>query len=178
MTKKAMPKESVSVEKRICCLFAENYTKWLSYAVRHKVKTEDAEDIIQSLSVRLLERKESLPLHGQEAYVMEALKNAIINHFTRTKQFETLQEEFFPAEASTEEIVLESLNREDVRKAVNRLSPVQRDVIHMLYFQHMTVSQIAEKMNMTDNEVRSYKSRAVRALRSILSDMEKEERTT
>ena len=89
-----------------------------------------------------------------------------------------MQEEFFPAEASTEEIVLESLNREDVRKAVNRLSPVQRDVIHMLYFQHMTVSQIAEKMNMTDNEVRSYKSRAVRALRSILSDMEKEEGTT
>lgn len=177
MVKEAGQREKA--EHKINRLFTANYGKWLGYAVRHNLNSNDAEDIIQSVVLRILEKKDSLillPDNELEAYIMESIKNAIKNSLTRTKQFDSLQEEFFPSEESAEEIVLTGLEYSDIKEAVRKLSEVQRTIIYMNYYQNIEVSQIAKELDMTDNAVRSYKSRAMKMLRRIIADKNIEKR--
>lgn len=167
-------RQGETAEEKIKHLFTENYGKWLGYAMKRNIRREDAEDIIQDVTVRILEKKDvlmQLPGTDLEAYMMESLKNAIKNAVTRKKRFEPLQEEYFPAEESAEEIVLTELKYEAMKMAVGELSETQRDIIYMNYYQNIGVSQIAEKTGMTDNAVRTYKSRAAKVLRRILANI-------
>lgn len=156
-------------------LFAENYGKWIGYALKHNIKRENAEDTIQNIMIRFLEKGDRLTLlpgSGLEAYMMETLKNNLKNVVTRTKSFAALEEAFFPEEESTEEAVLTHLEYESVREAVKYLPQIQKEIIYMIYYQNLDVSQIAGQMGMASNLVRAYKSRAVKKLRKILADID------
>jgi len=156
-------------------LFMKNYGKWLGYALKHNITRDDAEDLIQDLAVKFLEKQDNLaqlPDQDLEAYMMASLKNAIRNSLARTKRAEPLEEGTLPAEESTEEIVLTHLEYENVKEAVKQLPEIQRDIVYMNYYQNIETARIAEKTGMAGNAVRANKSRAVKLLRRILAAME------
>lgn len=175
MIKSAGQRETT--EQRIERLFMENCRKWTGYAVRHGIREQDAGDIIQDIMVSLLMKKDSLMLFTDmnlEAYMMETLKNAVKNKLARTRPAEILKEEMLPVVESSEQIVLRNLDFENLKEAVKKLSPDQREIIRMLFYENKKVSQAAQLMGRKEDVIRTYSHRAAAKLRKILEAMDKE----
>lgn len=162
-------------EQKMEKLFIKNYGKWSGYAVRHGILHHDAEDIVNDIfAVLWAKRDELLPLPYEEleAYAMKALKNSISNKCRREKPFFPLVEELSFVDESPEEVVLNQLDFENVKRAVKMLAYPQREIIHMMYFENMKTAEVAQALGIQINTIYTYRQRAIQKLRRILKEIE------
>ena len=71
---------------------------------------------------------------------------------------------------ATSEIVDDRTPSVDARAALNALSPQQRAVVYLTYWEDLTPAQIADLLNVGEGTVRKQLARAREALRSILDE--------
>ena len=54
--------------------------------------------------------------------------------------------------------------KKEIDKAVNNLSPIHRDIIHFKYFEGLEWSEIVEKMNYEERQLRNKKNEAIKSI--------------
>ncbi|WP_262701991.1 MULTISPECIES: RNA polymerase sigma factor [Streptomyces] len=145
-----------------------------------------AEDIASETFVRAFRRISSYSNHGRPfiAWLTTIARNLIIDHFRmlgrRGEVFalpvddyhsESWQEQqWLTSVPSAEDEVMDSLERERVRRALSALSPQQRNVLLLQVWGGLKNGEIAERLEIGSTaSVRSTRHRAIAALRSALN---------
>lgn len=147
-----------------------------TYAVVYHVlrSHENAEDVTQDAFIKAFERLHQL--NDQEkfaAWLAVIATNLAKNYLKRQKKIvitDTLPESTLNEElADTENEAMRNLEREKVRRAIDKLSPEQYAVIVLYYYDDLKVEEIALMLKTRPGTV---KSRLFRARKKIAAELE------
>ncbi|WNR45429.1 RNA polymerase sigma factor [Paenibacillus roseipurpureus] len=143
-----------------------------------------AEEVVQELFLRIWNAAERFDFeHGKLTSWMFTLTRNIAIDILRKKQnrtwgqtTESEQLNRMPdSSKSTEEVVLEDLRGEEIRKALHGLSPDQQQVVELIYYQGYTQQEVSDGQAIPLGTVKSRVRLALKQLRVRLAGVGKEE---
>ncbi len=152
-------------------LMSQLRPKMYRFALAFIKRTDEAEDVVQDVGVKLWERHVELEsLRSVEAYAMSAVKNRCLD-YTRSQQSKT--SELTEALHTThEQTPYKSVEQADltafVRKLIEKLPVQQQMVIRLRDIEGYELDEIAVILDMNEGTVRTNLSRARQKIREEL----------
>ena len=149
----------------------KRYQIKLLYFVLRIINSEtDAEEIVQDTFVKIYSKIERIDVSKKfSTYLFEIAKNAAFSQLRKKKREVALDKAYALGE---EDRSLENLIRSEdavgLRKAVSKLSDQHRQVLELYYFKDFSYKQIATRLHMPINTIRTHLRRAKVALRKEL----------
>jgi|GEM_PF-2587538 len=113
------------------------------------------------------------------AYLAQQLRFHYLEETRKSKPALSLQgrageegtlEDVLPAKEDTEEEVMEMQMEEKIKQALNQLSDQQRNIIIEIFFNNKKLPQVADDMEITYETAKTHKKRAMKKLRSLISN--------
>ena len=153
---------------------AYNLASWLTRS------HEDAEDVVQEALLRAFSGLESFRGEDAKAWLLTIVRNSCMTWFKRNRNaavmsgFDEQDEDPMEPSPDPEEILLISCDREQVRKALERLPSDFREAIVLRELESLSYKEIATIVNVPVGTVMSRLSRGREYLRRILSSPQKE----
>ena len=150
-------------------LYREFYPKVLGY-VRSKVSPSDAEDVTANVFVKVYANLEHFDEQraSLSTWIYTITHNTVIDHWKRQESAPlSLEEhlEYLSEDAAPEmDDTLQALS-----EALEKLTPVQRDVVILHYYYGLQHSEIARKLHLTPANTRKICSLALTALRKNMN---------
>ena len=119
-------------------------------------------------------KRESLRVINLEAFLAVSLRNLIIDYVRRNIQEEHYLEKlqhFFPTEAfvTSEAVQLNELT-EAIQNALAKLPEKTREVFVLNRFEHLTIREIALRLNLSEKTIEYHLARSTAFLRQNLRD--------
>ncbi|MHA4893308.1 RNA polymerase sigma factor [Pedobacter sp. PWIIR3] len=157
--------------------FAEIYNRFYSLLYVHayrRLNDEDAaNDLMQDVFVGLWERRDQLVLKGSlSSYLYAVVRNRIIDLFSHSKVSEkylsSLGAYFEQDKYEADFKVRESQLRTLIEKEIAALPEAERQIFTMSRMEDMSYREIAEKLDMTEEAVKSKMKRTLKVLRGRL----------
>ena len=132
-------------------------------------RRDEAEDVTHDTIEKLWRRREFLDgCRDVEAFVMTSLRNGCYDRLRRVRPLAGDTFPFLAAEAEDERAEA----REIVAKAMARLSPKLREVLHLKDIEGYATHEIARMLGVEENQVRTILSRARKGLRETIEKMD------
>ena len=145
--------------------------KMFRFALAYTKRSDEAEDVVQDVGIKLWERREELAaVQSVEAYAMGAVRNRCMDyarspHSRSGELIETI-------DAVHEQTPYKKLEQADmaayVRRLVDKLPEQQQMVIRLRDIEGLEMEEIAEILGMNGNTVRANLSRARQKIRDEL----------
>lgn len=130
---------------------------------------DEAEDVTHDTLEKLWRRREALDsCRDVEAFAMTSVRNGCYDHLRRLKTSDEGILSLLPVEAEAERAEA----REVVAKAMAVLSPKLREVLHLKDIEGYATYEIAEMLDVEENQIRTILSRARKGLRETIEKME------
>ncbi len=160
-------------EARLTGLFNEYYNKIARYAfVRVRNRTE-AEDIASEVFLKALHSLESYKQQGipMQAWLFRIAHNLVVDHFRKTAKKKTIPIDSVQIESVTDPVKTAETNIElaRVNKAMEQLTPAQREVIRLRFFGGFTSKEVGQILNKGDGAIREMQRAATQSLRNLLT---------
>ncbi|MVM38824.1 RNA polymerase sigma-70 factor [Spirosoma sp. HMF3257] len=158
--------------------FRELYDRyWYKmYVIAHRKlrRKEVAEELAQELFVMIWQKRESLRVINLQAFLGVSLKNLMIDYIRRNIQEEHYLDQlqqFFPAEtfATMEAVQLNELS-EAIQNTLAKLPEKTREIFILNRFEHLTIREIAQRLNLSEKTIEYHLSRSTTFLRQNLRD--------
>lgn len=129
----------------------------------------DADDIFQEVFIRLVSNIQKLqnPEHVK-AWLIRVTINCSKKHFARFKNQDVFSIEDLEQTGTEEEGYLQAEGQGPVSLAVGKLPPKYRNVVHLFYFEEMSVQEIAQATGQKETTVKSQLFRAREMLEEML----------
>jgi len=154
--------------------FRQLYELYADQIFRHiylKVGNHDlAEDLTQTVFLKAWEAIDrfqwrDIPFHH---WLLRTARNTVIDHFrTRKPPPEPVPEEL-PATDDPEGVVLQGVTIDELRRAIQRLSSDQQDVILLRFVEELPAVEVGQIIGKSEAAVRVIQHRALAALRKQL----------
>jgi len=145
--------------------------KLYRFALAFTKRTDEAEDVVQEVGIRLWERRDELEaLRSIEAYAMSAVRNRCLD-YARSPHHRTdeLTEIHDTAHEQTPHERLEQTDMAAfVRRLMDRLPEQQQTVMRLRDIEGYELDEIAGMLGMNDGAVRTALSRARQKIRDEL----------
>lgn len=140
------------------------------YALRFVKRGDDAKDIVQDAFIGVYEHLEKFDeKRSFSAYLYRVVKNGAISFLRKQKRLTSLHRlEIVDETEEQEEALIKKLRSRSVRQAIDALDGKYKKVINLYYFDDLSYEEIARKLVMPINTVRTYIRRAKIRLRSHL----------
>jgi RNA polymerase sigma-70 factor, ECF subfamily len=141
-------------------------------ARRRDQQSGSSDDLVQETMLRLWRSAHRFdPRRGTEpAFVAAVARNAAIDmarHRAIRAAVPTAEiGDLVPPSAPATELVADAIA---VREALVRLTPRQRELVHLAYFDHLTQQEIADRLGLPLGTVKSRTFEALRVLRAALA---------
>jgi RNA polymerase sigma factor (sigma-70 family) len=132
------------------------------------VGPSDAQDVVSSAMLRLLDRPDS-SVKQPRPYLYQTVANQARNH----KRGEARRRSRELRVAPTDRVPALPEPYPEVREAIERLSVRQRAVVYLAYWEDLTEEAIAEHLGIGAGSVRTHLARARRHLRKALDDYDR-----
>ena len=145
--------------------------KLYRFALAFTRRTDEAEDVVQEVGVKLWERRNELEaLRSVEAYAMSAVRNRCLDYARSShNRSDELTETH---DAAHEQTPYKKTEQADmaafVRQLTDRLPEQQQSVIRLRDIEGYELEEIAEILGMNDGAVRTSLSRARQKIREEL----------
>ncbi len=155
-------------------IYERYWLKMCKHALRMLKDENLAADTVQEVFTKLLERQGKLWINGNlSAYLFQAIRNLVIQHYTRGKIKTSYHEHFIAfyedVSRNTEEaIIANDLERQFIRQ-VDLLSPKMREVFKLSRSENLSHKQIAERVNISEGTVKKQIYNVLKILRAKLS---------
>lgn len=157
--------------------FREIYSRYwrkLLVIARNKLPaTENPEDLVQDLFVRLWEKRGELDADHLGAYLYTSLRHAVINNFrsrlVSEKYVLHVQQGVTAGYTTEEEVALNDL-MESVERQLRELPEKTRRIFKLNRLEHKTASEISEILAIPERTVEYHISLALRQLRPLLQE--------
>jgi RNA polymerase sigma-70 factor (ECF subfamily) len=153
-------------------LFQQFYRPLVIYAQQYVGYVEAAEDIVQEVFIRFWESQPYQDINvNLRAYIYQSVRNSCLNQLKSSSkvQFGSIDE---IGELSASEMLDESDWNEymqEIYKKIELLPPRTREVFVAIVLENQKYKDVAEKMNISVNTVKTSLSRGLSTLRSNLS---------
>jgi RNA polymerase sigma-70 factor (ECF subfamily) len=133
--------------------------------VRRRVNDPSrAEEITQDVFLALVQNRNGYEVRASfRTYLYRIALNRVVAEFRKRKETESLSDNPGPAGAGGDPTVVEQ-----VRQALSRLDPDQREIVLLREYQGLSYQEIAELLRVPVGTVRSRLFRAKMALRQLL----------
>ncbi|GAA5219449.1 RNA polymerase sigma factor [Membranihabitans marinus] len=148
----------------------------LAYGQKFSKDTNLVEDAIQEIFTSIWTNRENLSeVQSIKAYLMSSLKRKIIrkvNSSYHNRVDSTDENYIFDAAIYIDDENVNDENQEKIailKSKIDQLSHRQKEIIYLKYFEGMDYEEIAQIMNMQYQSVRNLYSRAISALRTLIS---------
>lgn len=152
-------------------LYFDHYEALLNYGRRFGLPPEPVEDAIQDLFVELWHYRETTSATtSARFYLLRALRNQLSRH-RRAQPFASVDDDHLPfnVEFSFEQQWIDALDEQGqwqaLQQALNALTPRQREVLYLRFFNNLDYPQIAETMQLSYQAARNQVYLALKALR-------------
>ncbi|MES2829236.1 MAG: RNA polymerase sigma-70 factor [Bacteroidota bacterium] len=153
--------------------YAEIYERYFSVLylhARNRLKdVEEAEDVVQELFLDLWSSSESTVIRSSvQSYLFTSIRNRILNfiaHKSHQEKYKVVTASTCNFESITDHLVRERMLRKLIEQEIEALPPKMKKVFFMSRREHMTYLEIAEKLNITEQSVRSHVKNALKVLR-------------
>ncbi|MGN6421224.1 MAG: RNA polymerase sigma factor [Pseudobacter sp.] len=137
---------------------------------------QQAEDIVQEALLNFwlnVSGKDIVPENIQ-AYLYRMVRNRCINYLERQQLLAQKEESVIRHtqeqwQQQMDELALREEVYHRVSSQFHHLTPVQVQVVQLLYNEGLSVAEAAERLNTTDNNIRNHKARAIERLRKVLT---------
>lgn len=140
-------------------------------AGRHSIPTNDLDDVVQEVYLRLLRYDRTEAIEQPQAYMFKMAANIAIEFASRSRTGGVRDmawlEEYAPDEA-TEEELRRLENEEEVSRALLVLRPRQREILKLQFFEGLTHAQTAERLGVSERVVKRTLAKTYRRLRGTL----------
>jgi RNA polymerase sigma-70 factor, ECF subfamily len=160
----------------ITALYEQNRLGVFRFLYYRVGDTQTAEDLTSEVFLRMITALESYrPQNASfEAWLYQIARNLAIDHYRKASVRNHLPlEENLTAETQDVDKTVESnLTHEHLRRALAKLTDVQRDVIVLRFVNGLPISVVAQTLHKSEDSVKSLQRRALSALREILNEWE------
>lgn len=131
-----------------------------------------AEDVLQDVFTRVWDIRERTEIHNLKAYLFNACRNNAISKI-RQARLTKFQEEMIESLSLRPEAEI-NLDFDDLRQTIDKaaegLPDRCREIFYMSRIQHLSIQEIAEKLNISHRTVENQLGIALKHLRLSLSD--------
>ena len=160
-------------EEAFCELYAAYKNRLLYFALKFVKSHEFAEDIFQdAFTVVWQTRRFINPEASFSSYLYTIVRNRILNQLRDLANQDKLREQIFSqavdyTNETKDEILVNDL-RQFITRALQQLTPRQREIFEMSREQQMSHREIAESLGISVNTVQESISTSLRTLRTYL----------
>lgn len=153
-------------------IFTKYYSSLLLFVERHTGDRDLAKDIVQDIFLKLYEISENIPEDfNVKSWLYKVARNAAIDYLRHLKVVdnnELLMAESMMYAGEVDEAINEELASK-ISQAINALPEQCRQIVYMNVMEGKKYTEIAERLNISINTVRTQISRGYRKLREQLS---------
>ena len=147
-------------------LFCQYYSEMFHLARTLLYVDEEAEDVVQDVFVRLMEKDIFPPDDKARSYLMTAVRNGCINRIKKKSMTEQIQS-LYPIEADTDLLFIEE--RLETLDAVcdyadSHLSEPHRTIFRLRFKEDLTLKEIAQQLGMNLKTVFKYLSQSIQEM--------------
>lgn len=153
-------------------VFKRYYGELVIYLCKFVGEVSVAEDIVQEMFCEMWDKRENYRVISNiRAFLLRSVKNAAINYLTRKKKL-TVE----LSRAMENDLVfredLETIERDrKLYELIDRLPDQRKKIFKMCYFENMPYLQVAEKLNISINTVKTQMGRALADLRASSDEL-------
>jgi RNA polymerase sigma-70 factor (ECF subfamily) len=130
-----------------------------------------AEDAVQQVFVKMIKMKNHiLKIESYDSYLTIAIRNQCYEMIKKGKRLKLLTEnsQSKPIIEPISETETNHQERQLLENAIKKLSPQQREVLHMKVYENKTFSQISKNLNLSINTIASRYRYALEKLKELL----------
>jgi RNA polymerase sigma factor (sigma-70 family) len=158
-------------------IYANYYQKLYSYGIRKIDQPDLVRDCIQDLFIYLWTNREKLgSTDNIKYYLIASLRNSLIHAGSSQSKWEKVElsiaDDFhIQFNPESELIEREGLTQRSkmIVEALDQLTPRQKEVLYLRFFEEMEYDQIADLLNLTVKGVYKLNYRAIDALKVVLN---------
>ena len=158
-------------------IYDENFESLFEYGLRLTKDKELIKDAVHDLFVKIYNNKINLgDVNNIRAYLFISLRSNFLNKITRqNKIVSTEYNEQFPFDLNfsvENEFIKKDADANKVKSVVeglNQLSPRQKEIIYLHYYQELSYDEIADVLGITVKASYKLNARALEALKNVLS---------
>ncbi|MFC7979739.1 RNA polymerase sigma factor [Streptomyces cinereoruber] len=161
-----------SARDRAFAEVAEHRSYLYAFMRAQGMKWDTADDLVSLVIERYARRRQEVPVERVQSYLKVMARNAIIDH-QKGRHREILigepqeLDQILEAERPADHVVADSFAAQELMLKISSLSPTMQTVIRLLYFDGLSVAQVAHRLKMTQATVSTHRYRAVRRLREL-----------
>lgn len=154
-------------------LYNNYYTPLVLFADHYISNQEVAHDLVQEVFIALLDIKTRFEnLLHLKSYLYNSLRNRCLNHLRHEKiKQEFLQEELYRSDEFFEQKAIEEDVYSILVSAIETLSPQNKEVM-LLAIDGLSNAEIAGRLNLSVETVKSYKKSSKKKITEYLSNRE------
>lgn len=161
-------------EDAFCELYAAYKNRLLYFAMKFVKSRDFAEDIFQDAFTIIWQSRRFInPDASFSSYLYTIMKNRILNQIRDLDKENTLKEHILSQAIDytddTKEKILANDLREIINKALEKLTPRQREIFEMSREAQMSHKEIADALGISINTVQEHISVSLRTIRTFLS---------
>lgn len=137
---------------------------------------QTAEDLTSEVFIRMIS---ALPGYSHQnvsfqSWLFRIARNLSIDHYRRInlRKDVPLEENQIASNDDPLDMVEQGLTSEQLKQALEKISTDQRDVVVMRFVTGMSIREVAQVMNKSQDSIKGLQRRALMALREILTEWE------
>lgn len=155
-------------------VFDACYEDLCRYAFSILRDADEAEDVVQSMFVKLWERRQELDIkHALKSYLFRAVYNQCINqleHKSVKNKYQSYSLKNTSDYVQLPEVFKHELD-DKIKQAIDALPNQCRVIFIMSRYEEMRYSEIAEKLNLSVNTIQNQVCKALKILREELKEI-------
>ena len=159
-------------EELLASLYEEYYDKIARYIYVRLGNQAVAEDLAGESFLKALESLDSYRERGipMQAWLFKIAHNQMVDYLRKASKQKTvpLDKMELPDRVNIEETVERQSELERLSKALEQLTPAQREVIGLRFFAGLTSTEVGEILGKNSGSVREMQSAAVKSLRKLM----------
>lgn len=158
-------------------IYYDHFHSLFEYGMRLINDKELVKDTVHDLFVKLWNNKTNLgDVKVIRAYLLVSMRGSVFNNLSREKKIipaEISDKLHFEMIFSVEHELIRkesvSIKTKSVINALNELSPRQKEILYLRFYQEMTYEEVSEILNISVKATYKLNARALEALRKILT---------
>lgn len=158
-------------EQAFQSLFCDYYTDLVAYAHHFIKDLETSEDLVQEFFINFWFKKKFENIHSSvESYMFRSVKNACLNYIRNGKNKILKHNNMMKdIDSYEQQISFDEYNYEKIYKAIQRLPEQRKRIFILCFYKKLKYHEVATKLNISINTVRTQMSRAFKSLKTYLN---------
>lgn len=149
-------------------LYEQHYSKMLGVCLRYAKDKDEAKDILHEAFLKVFTNLKNFNGTGSfEGWIRRIMVNTAIDHLRKNKQNYLIVSTVYANEKAgnlveevNEEDLMLNIDKEDILKAVQELTPAYRTVFNLFVIEEFTHKEIAEMLDISEGTSKSNLSKA------------------